>query len=154
MRFGRVQYSRGITLPELLVVLAIIALAVTVAVPIISGAIQSARTRTAIDQFAVSLMAVRMLAVTQQAEVSLSVAADPENYYEYPDRHGSTQRFEMPDGVRIVSSTDPIAFQPNGMVDGGARTVFEARRSGTPTETWEIETSILGVAKVTRREGP
>ena len=131
MRFGTVQHSRGITLPELLVVLAIIGLAVTVAVPIMSSAIQSARTRAAIDQFAVSLMAVRMLAVTKQAPIDLTVAADPGNYYEYPDRYGSVQRFEMPDGVRIVSSTDPITFQPNGMVDGGARTVIEARREVT-----------------------
>lgn len=154
MRVGTLQHSRGITLPELLVVLAIIALAVTVAVPLISGAIHAARIRTSVDQFAVSLMAARMLAVTRQAPVSLAVATDPGNYYELPDRNGLTRRFDMPEGVRIVSSTDPITFQPNGMVEGGARTVFEARRAGSPDEVWEIETSILGIATVNRSTGP
>jgi len=153
MRVETMQRGGGVTLPELLVVLAIVGLAVMVAVPVISGAIQSARIRTAIDQFAVSLMAVRMLAVTQQAPVDLIVATDPANYYEYPDRNGAPQRFAMPAEVRIVSSTNPITFQPNGMVAGGARTVLEARRSGSPAETWEVETSILGVATVTRGSG-
>lgn len=153
MRVGTVQHSRGITLPELLVVLAIVALAVTVAIPVISGAIHSARVRTSVDQFAVSLMAARMLAVTLQAPVSLNVASDPQNYYEIPDRNGLARRYEMPEGVRIESSTDPITFQPNGMVEGGARTVFTARRAGSPDEIWEVETSILGIATVTRREG-
>jgi len=154
MRVGSTQRSRGITLPELLVVVAIIGLAVTVAVPIITGAIQSARIRTAIDEFAISLMAARMLAVSQQAPVALTVAPDPANYYEYRDRNGEPQRYEMPDEVRIVSSTNPITFQPNGMVVGGARTILETRRSGGPVETWEIATSILGIATVNREERP
>ena len=105
MRVGTVRDNRGITLPELLVVLAIVALAVTVAVPFISGAIHSARVRTSVDQLAVSLMAARMLAVTRQAPVSVTVATDPHNYYEVPDRNGLPQRFDMPENVRIVSST-------------------------------------------------
>jgi prepilin-type N-terminal cleavage/methylation domain-containing protein len=154
MRVGTLQHSRGITLPELLVVLAIIALAVTMAIPVISGAIHAARIRASVDQFAVSLMAGRMLAVTRQAPVSLTVATDPGNYYELPDRNGLARRYDMPEGVRIVSSTDPITFQANGMVEGGARTVFESRRAGNPQETWEVETSILGIATVTRSVAP
>jgi prepilin-type N-terminal cleavage/methylation domain-containing protein len=143
--------SRGITLPELLVVVAIIALAVTVAVPLISDAVRAARVRTATDEFALSLMAARMLAVTRQAPVDVTVAVDPGNYFEYRDRSGELQRYEMPVGVRIVSSTSPITFEPNGMVDGGASTTIEARRGGSSVEVWEIETSILGVSTVTRR---
>jgi prepilin-type N-terminal cleavage/methylation domain-containing protein len=146
--------SRGITLPELLVVVSIIALAVTVAVPLITDAVRAARVRTATDEFAVSLMAARMLAVTHQAPVDVAVAVDPDNYFEYPNRNGVLQRYDMPVGVRIVSSTNPIVFQPNGMVEGGATTTIEARGGGGDVETWDIETSILGVAKVTRRSEP
>jgi len=154
MRVGKSQAIRGITLPELLVVLAITGLAVTVAVPLISDAIHSARVRTSVDQLAVSLMAARMLAVTLQAPVSVNVATDPKNWYEVPDRNGAVQRYDLPVGVRIVSSDDPITFLPNGMVEGGARTVLATTRTGGPDEIWEIETSIIGVATVTRREAP
>jgi hypothetical protein len=107
-----------------------------------------------VDEFAVSLMATRMLAVSTRAPVNMTVAVDPQNHYEYPDRNGLARRFVMPEGVRIVSSTDPITFQPNGMVQGGAHTVLEARRAGGPDEIWDVEISILGIATVTRRSGP
>jgi prepilin-type N-terminal cleavage/methylation domain-containing protein len=151
-RIGR--RSRGITLPELLVVVAIIGLAVAVAVPLISDAVRSARVRKATDELAVSLMAARMLAVTKRTPVDVTVAVDPANYYEYPGRDGKLTRFDMPLDVRIVNSTSPITFQPNGMVDGGASTRLEARVSGNDVEVWNIKTSVLGVTSVERQVNP
>ena len=144
--------SRGITLPELLVVIAIIALAVTVAVPLITDAVRAARVRTAAQDLAVSLMASRMLAVTQRSPVEVTVEVDPANYFEYPGRDGLLKRHPMPEGVRITSSTNPIRFQPNGMVDGGASTTLETGVSPSTVEVWAIKTSVLGVASVERRK--
>jgi type II secretory pathway pseudopilin PulG len=138
----------------MLVVISIIGLAVAVAVPLITDAVRAARIRTATDEFMVSLMAARMLAVTRQTPVDVTVMTDPANYYEYPDRRGDLQRYEMPDGVRIASSTSPITFRPNGTVEGGARARIEATLRGGETEIYEVETSILGVSKITRRSEP
>ena len=101
---GRGKHS-GVTLPELLVVVSIIALAVMVAVPAISRAIHSARIRASVDHFAVTIRAVRMIAVTKQTQVELTVSIDPVNYYEYVDLKGMLRRYDTPTGVRIVSST-------------------------------------------------
>lgn len=151
---GGGRRSRGITLPELLVVVSIIALAVAIAIPVISEAVRSAKVRSAADQFTVSIMAARMIAVTRQAPVSITVAVDPGNYFEYPDRSGEMRRYEMPSGVRIVSSTNPITFRMNGGVDGGATTRIEADMGGSTVEIWEIDTSIMGVARVTHWRTP
>jgi prepilin-type N-terminal cleavage/methylation domain-containing protein len=140
----------GVTLPELLVVVSIIALAVTIAIPVISEAVRSARVRTATDQFSVSLMAARMLAVTRQAPVDVTVASHPANYYEYPDRNGRLKRFDMPKGVRISASTNPITFRPDGSVEGGANTTFEAVVGGG-SERYEVDVSILGISTVTKQ---
>ena len=138
----------------MLVVISIIGLAVAVAVPLIADAVRAARIRTATDEFMVSLMAARMLAVTRQTPVEVTVMTDPANYYEYPDRRGDLRRYEMPEGVRIVSATSPIRFRINGTVEGGAQARIEADLRGGEKEIYEVETSILGVSRMTRRDEP
>jgi general secretion pathway protein H len=145
--------SGGVTLPELLVVISIIGLAVAVAVPVISEAIRSARVHTATNQFAVSLMAARMLAVTRQTPVEFRVAVEPDSYFEYPDRNGRLHRYEMPTGVMISASTNPITFRPDGSVVGGASTTIEAALGRGASERWEIEINILGISTVTNQRG-
>jgi prepilin-type N-terminal cleavage/methylation domain-containing protein len=141
----------GVTLPELLVVVSIIGLAVSIAIPVITDAIRSARVQSATDQFNVSLMAARMLAVTRQAPVELRVAVDPDNYFEYSDRNGRMRRYDMPSGVRISSSTNPITFRADGSVDGGASTTIEAALGRGAGKIWQIEVNILGITTVTSR---
>jgi len=152
-RFYKLRNHRsgGVTLPELLVVMSIIGLAVAVAVPVISEAVRSARVHTAANQLNVSLMAARMLAVTRQAPVDFRVAIDPANYFEYPDRSGRLRRYEMPEGVVITVSTDPITFRADGSVEGGASTTIEAAFGRGASERWEIDVNILGITTVTHR---
>ena len=152
-RFYKLRNHRsvGVTLPELLVVVSIIGLAVTIAIPVITEAVRSARVHTATHQFNVSLMAARMLAVTRQAPVDFRVAVDPENYFEYADRNGRLRRYEMPQGVMIAASTDPITFRADGSVEGGASATIEAALGRGASERWEIEVNILGITTVTHR---
>ena len=123
-----------------------------VAVPLIQDAVRGARVRAATDEFVINLMAARMLAVTRQADVEVTVG--PGDYYEVPGRDGQPRRYTLPQGVRFVSSTSPIRFHPNGMVDGGATTRLEARVDSRVVEQWEIRTSLLGVSTVTREAQP
>ena len=140
----------GISLAELLVVMAIISLAVMVAVPAISTAVRSARVRAAVDQYSVTLKAARMVAVTNQAPCNVTVEIDPANTYSYVDAQGRTRRASMPPGVRILSSTSPIVFRSNGSVAGGAATRIETTIDERRTESWRIETNHLGITVVAR----
>jgi prepilin-type N-terminal cleavage/methylation domain-containing protein len=158
MRFGRTRRTitaAGVTLPELLVVVAIISMAVTVSVPLIAGAVRSASARAAANSFAVNLKAVRMLSVSMNVPVTITVQAEPHadcfctvTYYEYPDRRGDVRRIFMPPGVTIDSSTSLITFMPNGSVPGGSNTVIRTRVSPETVETWTIETTATGFSAV------
>ncbi len=149
------------TLAELLAVVAIIGMAITLAIPLITGAVRSANARAAVNGFAVNLKAARMLAVAGNGPVVVTIQTEPdpdcfctETYYEYPDRRGIMRRFNMPRGVTIASSTAPITFRPNGSVQGGATTVIKTQLAPGSFEVWTIETSRTGVSIVERTREP
>jgi len=154
-RISRTITAAGVTLPELLVVVTIISMAVTVSVPLIAGAVRSASARAAANSFAINLKAARMLSVAINAPVVVTVQEEPhedcycsETYYEYPDRRGVVQRIDMPAGVTIDSSTPLITFMPNGSVPGGSNTVIRTQVSPETIETWTIETTATGFSAV------
>jgi prepilin-type N-terminal cleavage/methylation domain-containing protein len=146
--YARRKRQTGITLPELLVVISIIAMAVMVAVPVITRTIRSAQIRSSAEQFAVTVRAVRMVAVTKRQPVDLVVLADPDSAYEYLDVNGTPRRFELQGGVRIAASDSPITFNPDGSVPAAATTVIEVGRPGEDLQTYEIRTNRMGVASV------
>lgn len=153
--------SAGVTLPELLVVLAIISMVVTISVPLIAGAVRSSAARAAANGFAVNLKAARMLAVSHNAPVQITVHAEPHvdcycamTYYEYPDRRGELRTFPMPPGVTIDSSTPVITFMPNGSVPGGSNTVIRTQISPEIVENWTIETTSTGFSVVRLERTP
>jgi len=146
-------------LPELLVVMSIIGLAVTISVPAITNAIRSANLRTATEQYVLSLQAARMIAVTRQADVRVKIMAHPDNYYEYDDIYDRTRTVAMASGVCIVSATSSeIKFRANGSVDQMGTTIFGWIRrvgaselcdlSGDHAEGWEVDTNLLGRTSV------
>ena len=160
-RSSRSNGGAGVTLPELLVVLAIIAMIVTISIPLIAGAVRSSSARAAANAFAVNLKAARMLAVSINIPVAITVQEEPhpdcycsDTYYEYPDRRGVIRRTEMPPGVTIGSSTPTITFMPNGSVPGGSNTTIRTQVSPGIVETWTIETTATGFSVVNLARSP
>lgn len=151
-----IRRQRGVTLPELLVVVTIIGLAVLVAVPTITETVRLSRLRSATRSLEATFRAARIVAVTQQQAMSVEVRTGPapptlpgptENQYTYTDLRGVVRVARMPAGIRIVSSTSPIVFKPNGTLDAAAVTVLEVEtRQGL--QTWEVRTGIIGVTRV------
>lgn len=148
---GRIRRSeRGVTLAEMLAVIALLGILVAVAVPLVAEQVRQAKIRGAADQYATTLKAARMLAVSKRAPQSVTVNVHPTNSYAYVDTRDRTRTFEMPDGVRIVSSTDPITFQINGSLAAAASTVIEADLNEGVTERWTVTTGIAGVPTIER----
>lgn len=139
--------QRGISLPELLVVISILALGVIVIVPTVSKRLSEARVQSAVGQFVTSLRAVRMIAVTSglQAKMTIDVA---DNSYGYLDSTGHPREFRLPDGMKIVSSPPDITFQTNGGVPAAATTVIEAVLVVAPQDRLEIRVPVSGIPEV------
>ena len=148
----RPQRERGFSLLELLVVMVVLAIMTGVLVPMATQRVRMARIRTQVNQFALDLRAARWTAVSKREVVSLVVAVAPDNSYEYTDVHGRVRRVEMPDGVLIVSSTDPIQFLANGSVVGGSSTVIEAQINDTMKSKWTITTNAMGVPSALQQQ--
>jgi len=149
---------RGISLPEILVVVTIISLAITVAIPLVSGAIRSAELRAATDQLRVSLQAARMIAVSRQGDVEFRIVVHPGNRYEYEDSAGRTRSSIIPSSVCIAGTGAPIlTFRANGSVSEGAATVLvNVDREGGATTCdptaagFEVRTNLVGETRVSR----
>jgi prepilin-type N-terminal cleavage/methylation domain-containing protein len=150
----RPRASNGFSLPELIVVVAIVGLSVAVAIPLISREIQKAQIRGAVDQFASNLRAARMIAVSTHRPVDVRVFVAPGNYYLYKDAREKERRITMPEGIAIVwCEPDTLVFRSDGSVmpDGG-ETRFEARTAQGAVERWTVKTSVLGIPKTTHEQ--
>mgnify|MGYP001765424188 CR=1 FL=1 len=151
-----VRGSRGFSLSEMLVVVAIVGLAVAIAIPVTSEQVRLAKVRAAADEFAIHLKAARMIAVTTRATaddpLEFVVVPDPTNTYRYPAVNGQDRTYRLPSGVRIVSPTaeTTIAFRGDGSLAAANTTVLEAMISGDERERFTVTTSILGVSTVSR----
>ena len=146
--------SQGFSLLEILLVLVIMALTASLIVPQLGDGARRLRVRNMVSQFALDLSAARWTAVSGRTAVDLVVTVDPANSYEYTDHHGRLRSVQMPDGVRIVSSTSPIQFKPNGSLLGGSTTVIESPISASLLSRWTITTNVLGISTTTHEAVP
>ena len=147
--------SRGFTLTEILVVVAIMGLAVAITVPLVAENVNQARIRSAADQFSVDLRAARMIAVSKRATpyLDVSVQPDPVNSYTYVNGRGETRLVQFPTGVRIITPTTAfnIRYLRDGSVSGGGNTtVLRVRLSAGAEEEWRVITNAMGVTRTTR----
>jgi prepilin-type N-terminal cleavage/methylation domain-containing protein len=143
--------SAGVTIPELLVVVSIIGLAVAVSYSMVLQTIGTTRVRAAAGQFAMTVKAVRMVAVTQQGNVDLVIEPDPLNRYRYVDVQGRERSVRVPSGVKMTMVAGPstLTFRPNGSVASEVETRFEFAMPDGSTRGWFVTTNLLGVSSST-----
>lgn len=159
--------ARGVTLPELLVVVAVISLAVTVSVPLISDVVRQARLKGAVDEFAAVLRAARWTAVNSNSTRTVTVRIHPDDSYAWTNLRGVEHDTGMPNGVCIASVVDgndndisDVRFHADGGTAGTSRIVLAltdpsddgcvanpADRGG-----WVVDTNPLGFTRVRRIE--
>jgi Tfp pilus assembly protein FimT len=141
---------RGVSFPELLVMIAILALAAMVTIPLIADRIHQAKLDAAAGQYAVTLRAARMIAVSKQRSVAVTVRAAPDNVYEYVDAAGRLRSTHLPDGAWFDpdESDATVVFAPDGSLDDATSTVIKARMSGGVVESWKIDVPLAGIPRV------
>ena len=145
---NRLRRERGVTLLEALVALLLLGITSAFASSLVVERVRATRSRVAAEQLAVDLRSARMAAISNRKPVSLVVSTDPANAYEYTNAQGVLRRVELPDGVRIVSSTSPIRFEPNGSVAGGASTVLETKLAEYRLERRTVSTNVIGISRI------
>ena len=119
----RAGSERGVTLPEVMVVLAIIGLFVVVTVPALGNYIRASRVRVSNDVLIEDLRAARYIAITNHTtnSVTFDQAAGT---YRYNDIRGATVVRRLEFGASITSLTNtPITFTADGSVSTGTATI-------------------------------
>ncbi len=136
--------SAGFSLPELLAVLALVAIAIAIAIPLVNEQVRIADLRAAADDFAVHLRAARMISVTKHTAIDFEVVSG--NMFRYgvpPD--GPWKEINTPPRVQIAPASDrSITFKANGSVVAAGTFVLESLVSGS-TERWTASVSTMGM---------
>jgi prepilin-type N-terminal cleavage/methylation domain-containing protein len=146
---------RGVSLPELLVVIALLALAALVTIPLTARRVHELRLRSNADQFLVTVRAARMVATTTGRRTVLTVSPHPDDRYEYVDAAGRTRVMELPQGVRIdEGSALTLAFRANGSLEPPvpAIVVLKARLPKGLVERWTVTTPMSGIPSMVREQ--
>lgn len=127
----------GFTMPELMAVVAIVAILASVAAPAFSSMIASVRSRSVSSELYATLARARSEAIKRNAEVTLAPAtarqwqlgwsiADPANAGRKLDDHPAVVG-------ATVSGPDSVVFLPNGRVRSDTLPAFDIAASGNAT---------------------
>ncbi len=142
----------GVSLPELLVVLATIALAAAVAIPQIQFRVREGRVRWAASQFDVVLRATRMVAIGNSEATVVDLHPSPANWYRYSDSLGNSTDVVLPVGVRMLAEPPlAVVFNANGSVEEPPTAIrFETDLDSETTERWTVQVSFAGSPSLVR----
>jgi len=136
--------ERGVTLPEMLTVLATIGLLVAVAVPALGNFLEAGKVRSSNDMVIADLRAARYIAITKRISntVSFDVAA---RAYSYQDIRGNTVLRWLEPGVSLAVTNGPVIFGTGGDISTSPPTIVISGAVGsTFTDQYTISVSASG----------
>lgn len=145
--------ERGVTLTELLVVLAVISMLVLVVVPAFGEWMRAYRVRTTASAVQGDLRLARNVAVARN--VNVDVLFKPAEF-SWTDGNGRQRRFVMPPGVSITNlvdatNGDTVTLRNNGQIaDPGKTLTVDGRVSGSVHHVWTVSFTASGKVAVAR----
>jgi type IV fimbrial biogenesis protein FimT len=146
------KHASGFTLPELLVVLAIISVSITIAAPAYSEWAQQTQSRTVIGKLARAISHARNIAITHNSYAVICASSDnvtcssdwtkPLIIFIDKNRNGRVDNDErllshyklLPEGAKLTwrgfGSNRYIRYRPTGLTDGSNGSITYCARGG------------------------
>jgi prepilin-type N-terminal cleavage/methylation domain-containing protein len=140
---------KGITLIEILLVLGLLAILASFAVPSVSGAVSKAEMKTTMENIRYSLEVARRTARMTEIEVSMHISPVDQGSaqvitFSSPGKGGASnhlqiQDFTLPPDVVLVSDQDLFLFDKRGLVEEPGHILLVSRLDESLTSTINID---------------
>lgn len=129
------RHSRGVTVPELLIVLTIVGVVMAIAIPNAKASLDRVSVRAAASDVRATLNYARMLAMAGGIPVAVDVDSIAGTLrVRRDDEHIVTRGVGRAHGVRVGKTRDSLAYDPRGYGRGAANLSILVRR-GVSVET-------------------
>jgi prepilin-type N-terminal cleavage/methylation domain-containing protein len=145
--------ERGVTLTELLVVVAIIGALVVVVVPSFNNWLRAYKVRTSAEAIQGDLRLARNVAVARNSNIDVLFKLEE---FTWTDSQGKPHLFRMPPGVTITNLTDPtngdtITMLNNGQVSNPSKTLtVDGWVHNNVHHVWTVSFTASGKVSVAR----
>ncbi|WP_437881809.1 pilus assembly FimT family protein [Pseudomonas sp. LRF_L74] len=130
--------SDGFTIIELMIVVALLAIFASIALPAFNSLIENNRVKSAADEFQALLISARSNAVTLRKTIDVT---QTDTVWSSGDRE-----MKVPDSVTVEGNEAKITFYPNGTASVSSTSFSSAQNSTSYT----ISTSLPGLIKKTQ----
>lgn len=130
--------NAGFTLIELMVVISVLAIFVSFALPAFNNMIENNRVSSTANEFQALLMSARSDAVTRRTPVTIS---QNDSVWSTEDR-----QLSIPGSVEVTPNKTTITFNPDGTATESS-TIFANEDEST---SYTIETKLVGLIKKTQ----
>jgi len=148
-----VSRSRGITLVEILLVISLLVILLSFAMPTVGNATARAELKATVENVQYSVAAARNVARLTESSLALNIESSPaENVqritFSRPQEHqgeqGGTQgldlqEYRLPEGVLLVSEHEQFVFDPRGLVGEAGRIMLVSAADESISATIEVE---------------
>ena len=140
---------KGITLIEILLVLGLLAILASFAVPSMSGAVGKAEMKSTLENIQYSLQTARRTARMTETEVSMHISPAEQEITQTitfwsPGKGGASnklqiQDFTLPPDIVLISDLDSFSFDERGLVEEPGRILLVSRVDESITSTIDID---------------
>jgi prepilin-type N-terminal cleavage/methylation domain-containing protein len=144
-----VARSRGITLIEILMVVSLLAILVSFAVPSVGGAVARAELTATVENVEFSIQSARNIARINEAGVALNIEVLPHDAGQRltisspeqtaPADVRQLQTYHPPGGIRFIPDHDSFIFDKYGMVKNPGRILLVSTENESITATLRVE---------------
>ena len=140
---------KGITLIEILLVLGLLAILASFAVPSVSGAVGKAEMKSTLENIQYSLQTARKTARMTETEVSMHISPAEQEITQTitfwsPGKGGTSnklqiQDFTLPPDIVLISDQDSFSFDERGLVEEPGRILLVSKVDESITSTIDID---------------